>query len=361
MTGRQRLQAVIRRESIDRLSWTTLVDENTLRHLPEDFQTNGGLDFYRHFGCDIFLLNGWSTQYHFQNPTLKWPDGVDQVRWQEDDRAVWEIRTPQGSIRAELCNDHPIKQPVTNSEELRIYYRLWDGAHYEWRNDSRTHAALMDAIGEDGIAVAAWGPSTIPRLLQYDMGTEAFYYLMQDGPTQMEELIRRMHQCELKAFEYLAAGPFDTIVLMENTSTYYISPDIYRRFNGPHVRDFVDVVHGAGKTAIIHMCGHVRNLLDDIRKTGLDGIHALTPPPTGDTHWELAFDELGEQQVIFGVLDPSIFISGPIEEIGPCLDALYTPRLRRAHFVLTLQADGIYVPLERFKAVARWMEKNADL
>ena len=358
MTGRERLQAIIRGEPVDGLSWTTLVDQETLGRLPAELQSNGGLDFYRHLGCDIFLLNGWGTSWRFQNPTLKWPDGSKEVRRQKDGRTLREIRTPIGTLSSEYSSNHPVKPPVTCAAELRIFRWLWEGARSEWRDDSQTHAALLDAIGDGGISVAAWGPSTIPRLLEYDMGTEAFYYLLQDEPERMQALIRRMHECELEAFDHLAAGPFDTLILMENTSTYYISPYIYRRFNGPHVRDFVDIAHAAGKTAIIHMCGHVRWLLDDIRGTGLDGIHALTPPPTGDTPWELALDRLGDRQVIFGILDPSIFISGPIERIGPSLDALYSQRLRRANFVLWPAADGIYVPLERFEAVAHWMEKN---
>ena len=62
------------------------------------------------------------------------------------------------------------------------------------------------------------------------------------------------------------------------------------------------------------MCGHVKNLLDQIKDTGLDGVHALTPPPTGDTPWELAMDVIGEDLIIIGVFDPTIFILGPVEE-----------------------------------------------
>ena len=50
-----------------------------------------------------------------------------------------------------------------------------------------------------------------------------------------------------------------------------------------------------------------------------------------------------------------------VEEIGPALEAIYTPRVRRSNFVLGPFADGIAVPLERFEAVARWMERNSAL
>ena len=127
----------------------------------------------------------------------------------------------------------------------------------------------------------------------------------------------------------------------------------------PHQRDFVNAVHASGKVALLHMCGHVHALLDAIKETGCDGIHALTPPPTGDTPWEQALDVLGEGLIIVGILDPQIFILGREEEIGPALERCITPRLRRASFVLWLGADGLPVPLSRFRAVQRWIERRA--
>jgi hypothetical protein len=56
MTGRERLNAVLRKQVKDRLPWTTLVDNATLALLPEGLRGNGGIDFYKHLGCDIFLL-----------------------------------------------------------------------------------------------------------------------------------------------------------------------------------------------------------------------------------------------------------------------------------------------------------------
>ena len=127
----------------------------------------------------------------------------------------------------------------------------------------------------------------------------------------------------------------------------------------PHQHEFVEIMKENGKVAILHMCGHVRLILDLIVETGCDGIHALTPPPTGGTPWEDALDVIGEDLIIFGVLDPSIFASGPVDGIGPALDQLITPRLREANLVLMPAADGISVDYERFLAVKHWVEENA--
>jgi len=358
MTGRERITAILNKQPVDRLAWTTLVDGNTLNSLPADMKGMSGIDFYRYIGCDIFLLNNWGIQPGFSSPAFTWSEEVTVSSRIDDGKRIQELQTPEGTLRAIYRGGHPIKYPVASKEEVNLYRQMWEDAQFVVRDDNQAHEKINAIIGEDGITTRFWGPSTIPRLLEYDMGVKNFYYLLCDHPREMEALINTIHERELKAFEILAQGPCDVIILCENTSTFYISPDIYRKYNGPHVRDFVEIVHAVGKTAIIHMCGHVKNILDQLKDTGLDGIHALTPPPTGDTPFELALDVLGEDLIIIGVLDPTIFALGPVEEIASALDALYIPRLRRANFILCPGADGITVPLERFLAVAEWMERN---
>ena len=358
MNGRERITAVVNKQPFDKLAWTTLVDGNTLNALPDEMREMSGIDFYRHLDCDIFLLNGWGLETNFSSPALAWPEDLTTSSRQENGKTIRQMKTPEGTLTTIFRGGHPIKPPVTSLKEVNLYRRIWEDAQFVERDDSQAYEEINSIIGDDGIATRFWGPSTIPRLLEFDTGMQNFYYLLCDHPQEMEALINAIHERELEAFEILARGPCDVIILCENTSTYYISPDVYRKYNGPHVRDFVDIAHAAGKTAIIHMCGHVKNILDQIKDTGLDGIHALTPPPTGDTPWELALDVMGEDLIIIGALDPSIFVSGPVEQIAPALDELYTPRLRRANFILCPGADGIRAPLERFQAVADWMNRN---
>jgi hypothetical protein len=245
---------------------------------------------------------------------------------------------------------------VTSIEDLRVYRGMWEGAEYTACDDRGAFAAVDALVGDSGVATRFWGPSTIPCLLEEVMGVESFYYLHADHPAEMEGLIRIMHDRQRRAFDILAEGPWDSVTLIENTSTAYISPAIYEGYNMPHQRDFVEAARRGGKKAILHMCGHVHRLLDLIKETRCDGIHTLTPPPTGDTPWEAALDVLGDDLIIFGCLDPTVFVSGEAAAIGPALDRLITPRLRHGNFVLNPMADGIRVPLERFLAVKRWVE-----
>lgn len=357
MTGRERLTAVLHKQPVDGVAWTTLVDDNSLRLFPEELRGNGGIDFYKAIDSDIFLLNGWGAPRSYAAPKLCWPEGVT-AQWQrEGDTSTHTLSLGNRSLRAIYKGGHPVRYPVQTLEDICLYRAMWEGACYEAPDDSAVQRELDSLIGDYGVVTRFWGPSTIPRLLEEDMGVEGFYYLLADHPSDMEGLIAAMHAVECQAFAVLAAGPWQSATLVENTSTYYISPAIYARYNMPHQREFVATVKAAGKPALLHMCGHVRTILPLIKETGSDGIHALTPPPTGDTLWEAALDVMGDDFIIMGILDPTIFVSGPLDDIGPALDACITPRLRAAPFVLWAAADGLPVPLERFQAVRDWMHR----
>ena len=283
MTGKERLRKILRHQKADRLSWTALVDSNTLNHLPENLRGNGGLDFYRYLGCDIFLLNGWGLPHELRSPEWKWPDFVRQEYRQDGSKTIRDWQTRGGVLTAIWDRGHPVKYPVDSRETIRAYYEMWEGMEFVWRDDSMEYKKIEEKIGDDGVMTRFWGPSAIPMLLENDMGVENFYYFLFDYHDEMDALIKLIHSKMLKAFECLANGPWESVTLCENTSTYYISPEIYGKYNMPHQRDFVELMKKNNKTAILHMCGHVRDILHLIKETGCDGIHALTPPPTGNT------------------------------------------------------------------------------
>ncbi|MCM8788391.1 MAG: uroporphyrinogen decarboxylase family protein [Candidatus Omnitrophica bacterium] len=296
MTPRERVIAILEKRWHEGFSWTALVDNNTLNSLPEELRGNFGIDFYRHINCDILLLNGWNTPYNFKSPELKWSESVLQEIHEENGRTIKKIITPNGNLIGIYGKgSHPIKYPVDSLEAVTIYTEMWTQARFLKHDDTETFNKLEDLVKEYGVITRFWGASTIPRLLEFDMGTTNFYYLINDYPDEMKILIDRIHEKEREAFKILAQGPCNCVILIENTSSYYVSPKIYEQFNMPHQREFVKIIKDAGKIAILHMCGHVKNLLHLIKETGCDGIHALTEPPTGDTPWELALDVLGEK------------------------------------------------------------------
>jgi len=357
MNGRERLMAVLEGKPTDRLAWSTLVDCNTLDALPERLRGMSCLDFYRYLGCDVLQLGGWGVADNFVSPRLVMPGVEVCASTDAEGNYVTQSRCRHGVLTSRMSPRwRLLEYPVKTIEDVRLLITRWEEGYYEEVDDSATYAAIERAVGDDGIVTHFFTPTVIPDLIENHTGVEAFYYLMEDHPDEMDALIRLMQEKELARFEIIARHPCQVLIAVENTSTAYIAPDIYERYNMPSQRAFVEAVHRQGKTAILHMCGHVRTLLPLIKETGTDGIHALTPPPLGNTPWEDALDVLGEDLIIFGCLVPDIFLNCPLEEVGPALDRLITPRLRASRFVLHPFADGIAVPVERFEAIRDWVE-----
>jgi len=109
----------------------------------------------------------------------------------------------------------------------------------------------------------------------------------------------------------------------------------------------------------LHMCGHIKKLLPIIRETELDGIHALTAPPVGDTYCEDVLDLWGNKNIfLMPCFDPVTLNQCSAKQISDMLDRFYTPRLREAHIILCLFVDGIDVPLDKLEIVSEWFCKN---
>lgn len=69
----------------------------------------------------------------------------------------------------------------------------------------------------------------------------------------------------------------------ENTSSTLVSPDLYGKYCLPLKKKACEMITGAGKHFMLHMCGCLRDLLPQILEVGADSWESFTPPPIGDT------------------------------------------------------------------------------
>lgn len=367
MTGRECLQAILRRETPPRLCWTTLVDDLTRSVMPAEARALSPFDFYRHIGCDILQFGNYGLPTGVQVPpparSVQPPHDAEH-RTEPDGTQVTTTHTEWGDLVSRYRSGHPTKHPVETLADLRVARRMWEGTTFERAacSGEDEYARIETAIGDDGLYLPTLDPSPVQQLLELDMGLIGFYGLLQDHPREMADLLEAMQQARRQEWEIVAGcSPAAALIAVENTSSTMISPDIYRRYSLPQLREIVDICHAHGKLAIFHMCGLLWHLLPVIRETGLDGINALTPPPHGDTTIEQALDVCGEDLIILGgIFDGSVFQAPEVTraQLHRALEELYTPRVRRAKLLLWFGADGLPTPLERFLAVKEWFEER---
>ncbi len=363
MTGRERIENILSRRPIDRLAWTTLADAETRSVMPAGLRDMPVLDFYRHVGCDVLQFGNYGLPEGLRAAFARLERPAELTVSTVGRVTARRTATAWGELTATFRNGHPVKYPVETIEELRILKRLWADSHYEELPDAAASGLRSaGAVGDDGLYLPTLAPSPVQQLIELDMGLAQFHFLLQDHRSEMEELMAIMHDRRRQEYEIVArAAPSPGLIAVENTSTTLLSPEIYRRYSLPHVRDYADIAHAHGRKLILHMCGHLRNLLTTLAETGMDAVNALTPPPVGDCPFEHALDVLGEDLVILGGIFPPEVLHRPAvtpEEIHRALDTLYTPRIRRANFLLWVAVDGLPTPIERFQAVADWFDRN---
>ena len=97
-----------------------------------------------------------------------------------------------------------------------------------------------------------------------------------------------------------------------NTQTM-LSPDDMRKYVFPHHKRLVDLAHGAGKPIILHSCGQLDAVYDDIiDKMGFDGKHSYED---NILSVEKAYDKLHERIAVIGGLDLDFVCRSSQEEI----------------------------------------------
>ena len=273
MNGRERLTNMIYSRPIDRLSWTTIVDDTTRSIMSESLRNMNIMDFYRYIGCDIFQFGNASLKseeflkypYKFSTPEI-----IEEKEYIDNKGYTVLVRkTDYGDLTSYKKNGRPVGHPVQNIEDVRILKKIWNNAEYILDDDgcAESYERMNEMIGNDGIYIPISEPSPIQTLIEYEMGLENFYYMLNDYETEMEELLSIMNYVKMQEYTIMAEKmPFIACIPVENTSTALTSPKIYKKYCVPFMRDFVDLMHKNNKKAILHMCGHLNNILSEIKE-----------------------------------------------------------------------------------------------
>lgn len=104
------------------------------------------------------------------------------------------------------------------------------------------------------------------------------------------ELLDRMMQLTLDLMKECEDTPADAIMMGDDWGDQrgvLIGPERWRRFFKPRYARIFEVVHEQGKVAIMHCCGSVADIMDDIIEIGLDVLESVQPEAAGMNPYEL--------------------------------------------------------------------------
>jgi uroporphyrinogen-III decarboxylase len=328
MTSRERILAVLKGRTPDRIPWSPLIDGYYLAGLrgkPTDI--DAGLDV----GADVMVrkIPVWERSVFFPHEVpgksgdeadlIEPRAGISRKRELQDDEIVCRYETPYGSLtdRWRLKETSPyipfpaeylIKEPA----DLRAYMHLVEKEEFLPRYD--IFESLDLKLGDEGIVTTVIPHTPVQHLLLIHMGVETFYYMLSDHREEMIEVMNLMHERHKELSRIIANSPAEVGVQYENTGTTYISPKVCAEFEMPPMNDYADILHSGQKTFLVHMCGRLSGLAKPIAGGRQDGCIDLAPPPTGD--WQLA-DALRAwpDKIVGGGLDSITLKTGTRSEV----------------------------------------------
>ncbi len=279
MTGRERIEAALEGRERDRLCFSAKVSS-----WPEEpFSQKTRREILDYIGSDP--VNLFSVRFHYKNPKVN-------IQYKETKTArIWEHGTPDGILteREELDEAsgtwHPVEFPIKSLNDIKAARYIYDHAQYEVDStDLQRHCDIVQGH-EDEFFCISNPPSPLMELVEYKMGIINLSYFIMDYPDEIEELIELMRQSHLRLLgKIIQHTPRPYIRTVENTSTTLISPMMFKKVAFPHLCEYGRLIEENGMKHILHMCGHIKQLLPLIDRIPACAIEAFQATPMGDTN-----------------------------------------------------------------------------
>jgi len=283
MTSRERWLAAIRCQPVDRLPFWPKLDGAYPRRQPEPFRSMDNAALHRWIGSDRHVWGAPGIRSLRTNTGIAYRE-ADGLRHAE-------YRTPAGTLTATDRFDplsaswHPVEFPVKTAADIEAMAAFFADERAEPDEEELERArAQVAELGEDGVTATNIGVSPLMEWLQHLAGIEQGHYLLADCPDHVEALFAVMRRRLRRRAEIIAdRSPYPLVYSTENTSTTLISPALFRRHCLPVLAEHGRIVTRAGKHHVLHMCGHLLEVLPDIARLPAAAIEAFTTPPVGNT------------------------------------------------------------------------------
>jgi hypothetical protein len=274
--------------------------------------------------------------------------GVEYRRVEADglERQYWE--TPYGTLTAarqrveysagagvpNLVTWFPVEYPLKSKADYRAFVYMFE--HLEYRLDRRAIAQTREEVGDTGIVTVSAPSSPLGMCVRLYAGIEHLAFAWSDSTRELRDLLGVIGEKNLEAYRLIAASEADATINYDDTTTYAISPTMFRELEVPFLCRSADVLHQGNKLCIHHACGHVSRLLEEFRATHIDGFDGPALPPVGDTSVGRARQGLGDGIVIMPFVEQTVLEGGDPLAIRDCVREMLRANGSRRNLVLDI-------------------------
>ena len=228
---------------------------------------------------------------------------------------------------------------------------------YQWPDPDSFDYSKLDTLGAElpeGMKFIVWGPGGVLENVMSLVGYEGLCLMMADDPELVEKIFEDVGSRFVRYYEISSPHPAVGAVISNddwgfNTQTM-LAPEDMRKYVFPWHERITSVIHAAGKPAILHSCGKLDLVMDDIIDgMGYDGKHSYEDNicPVED-----AYEKYGKRIAILGGLDLDFVCRSTPEQISARAQAMLDRSATRGSYALG-SGNSIphYVPDENYLAM----------
>lgn len=229
---------------------------------------------------------------------------------------------------------------------------------YEWLDPDETFdPACLDALAEElpeGMKLAVSGPMGVLENVINLVGYDNLCFLLADDPDLVGEIFDAVGSRLVRYYQLCLPHPTVGAIIGNDdwgfkTQTMLSPADMRRYVFGWHKR-IVEVAHAAGRPAILHSCGDLSAIMDDvIDDIGYDAKHSYedTIQPV-----EEAYETYHDRIAVLGGIDVDFVVRSTPEEVYERSKAMLERAADRGAYALgTGNSVPEYVPDENFLAL----------
>jgi len=342
MTGRQRLQAIFRKEKYDRLPiWVMLPYTYEVEGLDVNQEESYKelVSFSRKYTdfIDRTSINKGDITSHllFNHPRVKkyieiQPDGMERVCISCGE--VKFTKGIKGSMNWVSGSSNVSDNYVKDVEDLESIMQF----PYEMPViDMNPYIEKMNLVGEAGVSCLIFEDTfSIFHNIVSEADACIFSAIETDEVARFLDFLLPRQLKYYEQFLIKDVGEVFFISGAEYLTSPLGSPEVFAKLITPYNKAIVDLVHSYGKQAILHCHGNIKNVLGEIKVIGADALHPVEPAPMGDVDIADVRKFLGDDVILVGNIEYSDLAEKTNDEIKTMVKELIT-KTGNKNFILS--------------------------
>jgi uroporphyrinogen decarboxylase len=149
------------------------------------------------------------------------------------------------------------------------------------------------------------------------MGTQQMAIKSIEEPELVENIIEQLTRIAVHAVGLSAAHPGTGAIFYSDDLGFkggtILSPRFLRKYYMPRLKRISDACHRYGKLFLLHSCGQVMSIMDDLIDAGIDARHSFEDAILPVEQW---YDKFHNRLAILGGVDMDLMANGTVEQVA---------------------------------------------